>query len=334
MSMRIGVIGAGNVTSSYHMPVLAASEVFRVEWLLDRDEARAAKVAARFGVARTARTIEDAPEVDAVLVATPVGSRREVVAKVAGRRWHAFCEKPFAVTATDHEEMVDAITRRDRCVGVGLVRRFYVSTMTARDVIRRGLLGRLEAVFAGEGFRARKFGRGGDWYQSNSRDSGGVFFETGSHLVDQVLTIVGAEQCELRRCKQTRVSGLEMETRLTASLGLSSGSSVPLTLAVSRLTDIYNGIVLRCANGEVRLGLDPEAGVEICDPAGTTIGTFPGGPKPAIFAAVRSEWLDFAELCARGMSANVDTGLMTTRLIAQAYARASAETHRQSQELS
>jgi predicted dehydrogenase len=314
------------------MPVLSAFDDVRVDWLCDLDVGRARELANRFGVRNALARFEDAPEVDVVLVATPVGSRRAMMTTIAGRRWHAFCEKPFAARVEDHEWMLDLMAKSNRRVGVGLVRRHYVSTRKAEEVLAAGLLGGVEAILAGEGIRARKFGRGGDWYQSSAEASGGVFFETGSHLVDQVLTIVDAQRFEIRQCRQERVAGLEMETRLSASLTLADGATVPLTLAVSRLNDVYNGIVVRCRNGEMRVALDPEGAVSLCDRKGATIGVLPGGAKPAIYGALRAEWREFLDVCRRPGGPPADTGLLTTRFIAQAYARGSVPSPRTMQE--
>ena len=320
--VRLGLIGAGGVVAGFHLPVLAALDSVNIDWIFDLDESRARELQKRFGIRSVPKRVEDADDVDVVLVATPVGARLQVLDVVAKRRWHAFCEKPFASTPEEHERMLASMESAGRLAGVGLVRRFYTSTKTARDLVRSEILGRVEAFLAGEGVRARKFGRG-EWYHSDARAAGGgVFAETGTHLVDQVLAVSGAQRIELRKCRQERVNGLEMETRLTGSLTLSSGATVPLTMGVSRLNDVYNGIVVRCENGEIRLALDPEAGVELVDRTGHKIGTLPGAPKPGIYAAIRAEWLDFLELCRKPNATMPDTGLATTRFIAEAYARA------------
>lgn len=324
-SQRVGLIGAGAVVSGFHMPVLAALDSVQVAWITDIDFKRATELARRFGVREVPKSLADASDVDMVLVATPVGARAQVLETVARRRWHAFCEKPFAATAEEHEALLAVMQRAGRRAGVGLVRRFYPSTRTAGEVVRSELLGPVEAVLAGEGIRARKFGRG-DWFQSDPRASGGgVFAETGTHLVDQVFSVVGVRGAELEQATQTRVNGLEMETRLSASLTLGNGRTVPLKLAVSRLSDVYNGIVVRCRNGEVRLALDPEAGVELFDKAGARIGTLPGAAKPGIFSAIRAEWIDFFERCGRTDGPDGDTGLDTTRFISQTYERAKVD---------
>lgn len=318
---RLGIIGAGGVVAGFHLPVLAALDSVEVRWVADLDKRRASEVAQRFHVSEVVTDVAQASDVDAVLVATPVGSRVSLIDVVASRRWHAFCEKPFASSVADHERMLATLKKAGCHAGIGLVRRFYTSTRSARHVVASQILGPVESVLAGEGIRARKFGRG-EWFQSDPKASGGgVFAETGTHLVDQVFNVLDVERADLQQCRQERVNGLEMDTRLTASLLLRpTKQAVPLTMGVSRLHDIYNGIVVRCKNGEVRLPLDPEAAVDLFDQHGAKVGTFPGAPKPGIYAAIREEWLDF--LAGMKTPGSADTGLMTTRFIGEVYARA------------
>jgi len=321
-AVRLGVVGAGAVVAGFHLPTLSALPQVRVAWLYDVDRERASTMARRFGVSTVAPSLPDAPDVDMVLVATPVGARMDVMKDVTARRWHAFCEKPFASSPDEHERILALAAGASRRAGIGLVRRFYASTRTAREVVAAELLGPVEEILAGEGLRARKFGRG-EWFHGDAKSSGGgVFAETGTHLIDQVFSIAGVSHAELHEARQERIRGLEMDTRIKATLTLGGGAKVPLTLGVSRLHDLYNGIVVRCRHGEVRLATDPEAGVDLIDKRGRKVGSLPGTPKPGIFAAIRAEWLDFIRTCRDPHAPPTDTGLATTRLVAQAYGRA------------
>lgn len=315
-TVRLGVVGAGSVTATYHLPVLQGMDHIAVRWVVDVDPARAASVARSFHVPEHGSDLGQRSDVDAVLIATPVGVRRRIMEAVFDARWHALLEKPFASTTAEHQWMLAEAKRVDVHLGVGLVRRFYVSTRRAHDVIRSALLGEVTEVLAGEGLRARKFGRGGDWYQSSQAAGGGVFFETGSHLVDQVLAITRAQSCAIEHCERTAPGGLEMETIVRGTLEI-RGRSVPLRLAVSRLRDIYNGIVVRCQTGEIRLGLDGAAVVELWGLDKNRIGDLGGYPDPktAIYAALRAEWQDFIERSKAPPHDAWDTGLLTTQIL-------------------
>src|SRR4029077_17406585 len=103
---KIGIVGAGMVTSGSHLPVLVNMPEVTVAWVCDRAIAAASAVAKTYGIPGAFADVRECPDVDAVLVATPVGSRHAVVPAVLARGWHAFCEKPFALTLADHQRYV------------------------------------------------------------------------------------------------------------------------------------------------------------------------------------------------------------------------------------
>src|SRR5689334_5310006 len=138
---KVGVIGAGVVTSGSHLPVLVNMPDVSVEWLCDRSLATAQRVAKSYDIPRVFADVRHCPDVDVVLVATPVGSRREIVPEALSRGWHAFCEKPFALTVADHESYVGDARTRGLQIGVAQVRRYARPTASARALIQHDVVG-------------------------------------------------------------------------------------------------------------------------------------------------------------------------------------------------
>src|SRR3954465_1749518 len=146
MSTKVGIVGAGVVTSGSHLPVLVNMTDVSVEWVCDRSLPAAQRVARSYGISGAFGELAQCSDVDIVLVATPVGSRRAVVPEVLARGWHAFCEKPFALTLAEHDAYVADARARGLQIGVGQVRRYAKPTVNARTLIRRGVLGPIERV--------------------------------------------------------------------------------------------------------------------------------------------------------------------------------------------
>ena len=322
-SVRVGLLGAGNVVESIHLPVLASLDGVTVAWVCDTDTARARALASTYSLPRAFGSLDDCPDVDVVLVAIPVGARRGALETILARGWHAFCEKPFAPTLEDHEWIVAEARRRKVRLGIGLVRRHYASVKTARELVDAGVLGPLEVILGGEGGRVRHTGRGGDWYQANAHASGGgVLFEAGAHLVDQIFTIARVDDYRIDRCRQRVLKGIEFETSVRGSVIVDGGRSVPLGMVVSQVSDVYGGIVMRCANGELRLGATASGATEIYGRHGRITGRLGGSASEgaAFNAAVRAEWREFVDSCARSVEfSDWDTGLRTTAFIEACY---------------
>ena len=319
---RVGVVGAGVVTSGSHLPVLVNMPDVRVDWICDRSLQAAHTVARAYGIAHTFGDIAECGDVDVVLVATPLASRRAIVPQVLARGWHAFCEKPFAVTLADHEAFVADARAKGLQIGVAQVRRYAKPTASARTLIRHGFLGQIQRVLAADGFRMRGTGRGNGWHM-NDRAGGGVLAEFGSHLIDQVLYVLGANSASVRDCTQRVHLGLELASSVVADVTRAGGPPIPCSMDVSLLEDLCNGVFIEFAETVLRVGLDFDGSLTLLSKTGETIAEFSmsEGADSAV-QAFYLEWKDFLAQCRTGTPSAVDavTVTATTALIDAASA--------------
>ena len=320
---RLGILGAGWVVEGLHLPVLRAIEGIDIAWICDPDRARVGLVASLFEIPSHHTALSGAGDVDAVLVATPVHTRRALVEEALSRGFHAFCEKPFAPGLDDHHFMVAEARRRGLRLGVALMRRWYWSTTLAQGLLGAAVFGEVVSAVAGEGSRMQRTGRGSGWYQSSAAASGGgAMRETGSHLVDQLFSVVNGRSYRIDRCRQRSFEGLELETAAGGTLVSGSGAEVAFSLCVSRLRDTWNGVAVRCQGAELRLGLHADSPVEVRKRDGSLVTRFaaPETGAPALLSAVRAEWIAFLGAVARGEELHdEETGLLATEFIDDCY---------------
>jgi predicted dehydrogenase len=315
---KVGIIGAGAVTSGSHLPVLVNMPDVKVEWICDRSLPTAKAVARAYRIPEAFAQISQCPDVDVVLVATPVGSRREVIPQVLSRGWHAFCEKPFALTLADHDAYIAEAAQHGVQIGVGQVRRYAKPTASARALIQRGFLGPMLRVTAADGFRMRGTGRSGGWHMTDRSAGGGVLAETGSHLIDQVLYILGATDASLRQCLQQVHLDLELASSLIADVTTSAGATVECRMEVSVLEDLCNGVFVEFPNYMLRVGLAFEDTLTLVSRDGETLAELAmhdGADSPV--QGFYLEWVDFLRQCRTGEPSAIDavTVRQTTALI-------------------
>jgi len=108
--VRIGVVGLG-----YWGPNLArnfaAIDGCELTWLCDASPEAREKLAPSFPSARATSDLDDLlndPELDAVVLATPVPTHAALAIRVAESGKHCFVEKPLATTAADAKAAVAA----------------------------------------------------------------------------------------------------------------------------------------------------------------------------------------------------------------------------------
>lgn len=321
--IRIGILGAGGVSRALHLPVLVNIPDVDITWICDKDEQRARKLGKLFKIPAIFSHIEECSDVDIVLVAIPVGYRNEVMHQIFVRGWHAFCEKPFAVTVAEHDQYVAEARANKVQVGAGMVRRYSSATLMARKIVHGGYLGPILEVWAGEGARSNRTGQDGGWYMDNPRAAGGgVLVETGSHLIDQICTILNVTEFGLVKCIQRKFKGLEFETTFVGTVSTEQQSVVKCAFEVSRLEDLCNGIFIKFSNLVLKCGLlfgDP---LELMTHNGIPIGRFDiGDGAKSVEQGFFLEWKDFLEQCISGIPSVVsaDTTRQSIAIIEQCY---------------
>ena len=310
---KVGIIGAGVVTSGSHLPVLVNMPNLSVEWVCDCSLPTAQRVARSYGISQAFADIGHCPDVDVVLIATPVGSRHAVVPEALERGWHAFCEKPFALTLADHETYINVARARGVQIGVAQVRRYAKPTATARTLVRRGALGPIQRVMAADGFRMRGTGRGDAWHLNDRAAGGGVLAEFGSHLIDQVLFILGATGATVRECTQRVHRGLELASSLVADVSTAAGSPIPTSMDISLLDDLCNGVFIEFAECMLRVGLGFEDRLTLLSKDGEPVAEFatPEGADSPV-QGFYLEWKDFLRQCETREPSAIDAATVTT----------------------
>jgi predicted dehydrogenase len=184
--IKVGVVGLG-----YWGPNLArnfaAIPGCELTWLCDASpEAREKLTDAHPGARATADLQEllDDPELDAVVLATPVPTHAELAVRVAQAGKHCFVEKPLALTAVDAERAVDAAEQAGKTLMVGHLLEYHPAVDRLRELLVGGELGDLFYVY------------GNRLNLGKLRADENALWSLGAHDVSVVLTLIGEEPIE------------------------------------------------------------------------------------------------------------------------------------------
>lgn len=144
--MRFGVIGCGTVSETGHMPALAASSETKLTALADIRQNHLQEVGKQYGIKHLYtdyRELLARPDIDAVTVATPLGSHYEVVMAALQAGKHVFCEKPLASNVYQGKAMVRAAEKAHRLLAVNFEMRAGHFCRAAKEIIESGEIGRV-----------------------------------------------------------------------------------------------------------------------------------------------------------------------------------------------
>jgi myo-inositol 2-dehydrogenase/D-chiro-inositol 1-dehydrogenase len=228
--IRLGIIGAGRVTTDHHLPALRRLPHIQAAALADVDAARLQQIADRFGIPSRytdPQALLADPTLQAVAICTPPPTHAGLALAALAAGKHVLIEKPLALRLRECDQLqARASTLPGQQVTVGFNLRWHRLMVAASELVRAGAVGHLQALHLTltSGYRHRR--QSPLW--RNQRQSGGsVLLEIGSHLFDLARFLAGAEFAEVHATAQSR-DGLE--TMATVNGRMANGSQVSLLM--------------------------------------------------------------------------------------------------------
>ena len=143
--MKIGLIGYGKGGRFFHAPLLASLPGATFAGVVTRSPERRQDLSKDYPKVPAFDTLADlvAAGVDAVVISTPLASRRALILEAIELGVPVVSDKPFAPSAIDAQELVDAAERRGVLLGVYQNRRWDSDFLTVRKLIDQGVLGKI-----------------------------------------------------------------------------------------------------------------------------------------------------------------------------------------------
>jgi predicted dehydrogenase len=184
--MRIGLVGYGTGGRHFHAPFIAAADGVELAGVVARAPATIARVEADLPgtpIFPSLAAMIAASGIDAVTVTTPPQTRRELVLKAVDAGLHVIADKPFAPSADAGRELDRAARAKGVVLGVFHNRRWDADVRTLRKVLDGGRLGPL--------WRLHSRMDQDDPATLEAGPTGGLLRDLGSHVVDQVLWLLG-----------------------------------------------------------------------------------------------------------------------------------------------
>lgn len=186
------MIGAGAIAPS-HCQGIRLHPAAELVAIADASAERANALAREFHVEKVytdpAQLLAN-PDIEAVSIALPnfLHAPTTIAALRAGK--HVLLEKPFAMSLSEAEAVVDAAKTSGKIFTVGMNQRFTREAQTVRAICERGELGE---IYHAKAYWLRRAGapKFGTWFLHKKRSGGGALLDIGVHMLDLALSLMG-----------------------------------------------------------------------------------------------------------------------------------------------
>ncbi|MBN8855509.1 MAG: hypothetical protein BGO55_27850 [Sphingobacteriales bacterium 50-39] len=265
---RIGIIGAGSIVESNHLPAIASLPGVKFAWIYDKNAVRSALVSKMYGVPALAEDAFDhaVGDVDICLLAIPYGTRKPYIDLCRRSGKAIVIEKPFAFSKEEHLATCEGFD--DWAIAVNFQRRYYRSVAILRHIVRSRPLGGLRSIRFIQGNFTLK---GGSGYLSSAKlAGGGVIAESSSHILDIILSVAAAKSVRLQELRSLHMDGLDYDSIFDSLVETAEGE-VPVHCEISTLRNLANGLYLEFDNGLLTCDLSPDGKIFLRNKTGSGI---------------------------------------------------------------
>lgn len=187
--MRFGLIGCGWIVERDHIPAMLASDEVEIVATADVSPQRARLAGRIAGIDEDDsltdyRALLDRADVEIVSVASPPSTRLKIVRDAAAAGKHIVCEKPFALSLADADEMIAVCEQAGVTLAIYHNYLYYYEHRLASRLIADGVIGEVVGTeICGLGSRPWVGAAEGQpgWRFRPAQAGGGVLMDIGVH---------------------------------------------------------------------------------------------------------------------------------------------------------
>jgi len=204
--IKTGIASFGMSGQVFHGPSLKVVPEFEVVNILERSKNISQKLFPNAKIVKEYNEIINNSDVELVIVNTPDALHFEMVKQALLKGKHVVVEKPITQQSSQAEELVELAEQKGLIFTVYQNRRWDGDFRTVQMVIDEKKLGRL-IEFESHYDRFRTYIAPNTW-KEEADEFGGVLYNLGSHMVDQVYVLFGKPLSVNAHLKIVRTRGV------------------------------------------------------------------------------------------------------------------------------
>ena len=189
--IRVGIVGAGNIAQSAHLPVYVKRDDVEVVAIADWNLERAQEAAKKFGIPNAYQNVEELlanVDVDYIDICVWNRSHAPVAIAAAKAGKDILCEKPMAINLEDALEMEKVIRECGVRFMLAVPTRYSTEAQLLNQMRKEGTLGE---IYYAKTANVRRRGTPIGWFTDTSKSGGGPVIDIGVHCIDRTWYLMG-----------------------------------------------------------------------------------------------------------------------------------------------
>ena len=228
------VIGYGGM-GGWHVNHIREAGVVNLKGIYDIDRARGvAAVQNEIYAYPSFEAVLADPKVDFITIATPNEWHKPLAIAALKAGKHVISEKPVTLSVADLEEIIAVANETGRLFTAHQNRRWDCDYQMVRTAYHSGKLGRVTSV---ESRYQGSRGIPGDW-RGKKEHGGGMIYDWGVHLIDQMLGIVDDRRIEKVYCRCDHITNDEVDDGFKLDLYFEGGLTARIEVGTTNFISL------------------------------------------------------------------------------------------------
>lgn len=188
--IKTALLAYGMSGKVFHAPFISKNNNFDLYAVLERTKNNAQKDYPNIISYKTIESLLADANIELVIINTPNNTHFGFAQQALNAGKHVLIEKPFCETCTQAQQLFELANSKDLRVMAYQNRRFDSDFLTLKAIINSGKLGNItEAHFRFDRFRNTI---GAKAFKETPVPGSGIFYDLGSHLLDQAIALFGS----------------------------------------------------------------------------------------------------------------------------------------------
>ena len=188
--VKVGLCAFGMSGKVFHAPFLKEHPGFFMSAVVERSKEDSKEKYPDAEIYRSVEEMLENADIEVIVVNTPVQTHFEYVKMALDAGKNVIVEKPFTVTVSEAEQLVNLAENKNLFLSVYQNRRFDRDYLQVQKVLAEGKLGNVrESEIRFDRFRTEPSGK--EHKENPEQNGSGSVHDLGSHLVDQATQFFG-----------------------------------------------------------------------------------------------------------------------------------------------
>jgi len=199
--IKVGIIGYGYSAKIFHLPLIGDSESFQLVSISTSQNNLAKEKYPTVSIYPMAHDLIRKSEAELIVITAPNDVHYSLAKACLEQRKHVILEKPMVTTSSEAEELLMLAEKYGLILCVFHNRRWDGDFLTVKKIVKNNLLGDIR-FFESHYDRYRPVVK--NRWREQLGPGTGIWFDLGSHLLDQALCLFGMPEAITARCLPLR----------------------------------------------------------------------------------------------------------------------------------